>query len=1011
MQFDEILAQVTELLQRQGRVSYRALKIRFQLSDDHLEGVKDELISAQRIATDEEGKVLVWVGKGINGEIAAEGETGKQAKGETEKDTGPWMPDAGLNRTGRPQLIVTDTSLIGRDREVRLLRERWEQVKEGHGQAVLVAGEPGIGKSCLVQTFAEQILQEGATWLEFCGSLYHQHTIFYPIIEYFQRMLQFQREDSPEEKLRKLTAWARGRALLQGDAVPLLAALLSLPHPTDYPALVLSAQKRKEKIQQTILMWIVEQAETAPICCTWEDLHWVDPSTLDMLTLLFSHVPPKRLLVLLTFRPNFTPPWGRRSSFSQLTLGRLERPQVEAMVKKISRGKIISAEVIRQIVTKTDGLPLFVEGLTTFLLETGGHQQGDARDVRVRRAVPLLLTIPPTLPEVLMARLDRLNTAKEVAQVAATIGQAFSYKLLKAVSPWDEDTLQQELQHLVDAGLISQHGELPQATYLFKHALIQEAAYQSLIQSTRQEYHQQIAQVLVNSFPATQETQPELLAHHYTEAGMISQAIPYWQQAGEAAVQYSAYVEATQCFTQGIALLQTLPDTLERTQQEVLFQTMLGNTLMVTKGIAAPEVGAAFTRLSVLCQQGGDSFQLFGVLASLRTHWHTRGEARKALESAEQLLRIARQEQDSDLFLQAYLASGISHYIGGTPAIARMYCDQARALYDPQQHRDHALFYGYDPRVLSLEFLGFSLWLLGFPQQAREESQAALLSARELSHPYSLIAALIFTSWVRMFCQEEHEAVGYLTEACELCVEYRVPTFLVFSTILQGRVLIRQGSMEEGLGKIQEALAIADSIEAHGFRSEILACQAEVYQTLGQAEEGLSLIAQALEFVGQSGERYYEAELYRLRGTLTLQQEGKEQGVGSKEHGAKSTEQGARSKESGAKIETDPQGEAEACFLKAIEIAQKQQAKSWELRASTSLVRLWQQQALEQGAGSAEQGARNTQHEARTKLAEAHNLLSEVYNWFTEGFDTKDLREAKILIDSLGSSVQTSQKE
>jgi len=484
--------------------------------------------------------------------------------------------------------------------------------RAGEGQVVLLNGEAGIGKSRIVQALKEQVMAEGATRIEFRGSPYHQNSALYPIITHLQRFLQFHYEDDPQEKLTKLQQALARYHFPQADTVALMAALLSLPQPNDAPPLALSPQKQKQKTQEVLVAWIMEEAEQRAVYCVWEDLHWADPSTLELLPLFFDQVPIKRIFAVLTFRPDFIPQWRLRSYIAQLTMNRLGRQPVEVMVGKITGGKPLPREVVQQIVAKTDGVPLFVEELTKTVLESVesiGSQSG-----RALQAIP----IPATLHDSLMARLDRLNTAKEIAQLGATLGREFSYDLLQTISPLDERTLQQGLQQLVDAELLYQRGVPPQATYLFKHALVQDTAYQSLLKSTRQQFHRQIAQVFEQRFHETMEMQPELLAHHYTEAGLIARAVPYWQQAGQSAIKRSANVEAIGHLTKGLEVLQALPDSPERRKQELVLQIILGQALIAAKGQGAPEVGKVYTRAYELCQQEGDSSQLFTVLRGLR---------------------------------------------------------------------------------------------------------------------------------------------------------------------------------------------------------------------------------------------------------------------------------------------------------------------------------------------------------------------------------------------------------
>jgi predicted ATPase len=503
----------------------------------------------------------------------------------------------GINSITQPRGL---TPLVGRDAEVTLHRERWEHVKAGHGHVVLLTGDAGIGKSRLVQMLKEHVAQEPHVRWECRSTEYAQNSALFPLVDLFQRLLRFQAEETSEEKLDKLAQALRHYRLPLEASVPLFAPLLSLPMPEDhYPPLTLSPQRQRQQTLETIVAILLELAEQQPALFIVEDLHWTDPSTLELLNLVIDQTPTASLLVLLTCRPHFQPAWHHRSYLTEITVNRLSHAQGEQIVTGMTEGKTFPAAVLQQILDKTDGVPLFVEEITKAILESGHLKEVDGHYELAEsfRA----LTIPATLQDSLMARLDRLVTAKAVAQYAAVIGRQFAYALLQAVSQLDEATLQRELSRLVDAELVYQRGLPPQATYSFKHALIQDTAYQSLLKSTRQQYHQRIAQVLEQQFPEIVDTQPELLAHHYTEAGLTAQAIPYWQQAGQRALERSANVEAIAHLTKGLELLRILPDTPERTQHELVLQTTLGPALLAAKGSGAPEMARAYARALVLC--------------------------------------------------------------------------------------------------------------------------------------------------------------------------------------------------------------------------------------------------------------------------------------------------------------------------------------------------------------------------------------------------------------------------
>ncbi|MEW6296361.1 MAG: adenylate/guanylate cyclase domain-containing protein, partial [Thermodesulfobacteriota bacterium] len=773
------------------------------------------------------------------------------------------------------------TPLVGRAHEVGLILERWATAQAGEGQIVLLNGEPGIGKSRLVQEVKGRVIQQGAISLELRCSPYSQNSAFSPVLMHLQHVLHWQRKDSPQVRLDKLQQTLVRYRFPQGDTLPLLAALLSLPRPQGAPPLTLSPQKQKQKTQEALVAWLVEEAERHPVYCVWEDLHWADPSTLDLLGLLLDQVPMARLLVLLTARPEFVPPWSSRTHLTPLSLSRLPRMQAGEMIEKVTGGKPLPVEVHQQIVNKTDGVPLFVEELTKMVLESGLLRETDGQYALTAPLPPL--AIPTTLHDSLMARLDRLATVKEVAQVGATLGREFSYELLHAVSPVEEISLQQALTKLVEAEVLYQRGLPPHARYVFKHALIQDAAYQSLLKSRRQQYHQQIAQVLEAQFADLTETRPELLAHHYTEAGLPEQAIPYWQRAGQRAVERSANEEAIGHLTKGLELLKTLPDTPRRAQHELFLQLTLGNALLTTRGYAAPEVAKAYTRARELCQQVGDTPHLFPVLWGSLVVCVIRAELQKAREVADRLLHLAEERQDAALLLEAHYAVGIPLFWLGEFGLARTHLEQALGLYDPPQHRLQAVLYGQEERgVTSLAYAAWALWHLGYADQALARAGEALTLAHELVPPFSQAFALCFAAWLHQSRREGDLTRERAAAVIALATEQGFPDWLAWGTILQGWALTEQGRGEEGIAQMRQGLATYQATGAELARPYFLALLAEAYGKVGQAEEGLGVIAEAMRAMTKNGERQYEAELYRLKGELMLQQEGKGQSAEDK---------------------------------------------------------------------------------------------------------------------------------
>jgi TOMM system kinase/cyclase fusion protein len=1143
MTFDDILEQVIQLLQRQGRVSYRALKRRFALEDDYLEDLKEELIHAQRVATDEEGRILVWTGDAGTtlSPVSQSQQTAQQPDVQTDQSlltvsppTQPRFPDAERRQLtvlfcdlvdlttlarqldpedyrevvrayqatcaaaiqyfdgyiaqylgdgllvyfGYPQaheddaqravragleildalaplkarlaadkgirlavrlgihtglvvvgamgaggrqealalgdtpnvaarlqglaapdtVVVSDatwrlvqgyfacddlgpqtlkgvetsvqvyrvlgtsgaqsrldivsprglTPLVGREAEVALLCERWAQARDGLGQVVLLSGEAGIGKSRLAQVLQEHIAVEPHTRLEWRCSPYAQQSPLHPVIAHLHRLLRWRPDDTPAEKLHTLEETLATSGLALPEAVPLLAALLSLPLPERYPPLTLTPQRQRQKTLEALLAWLLTEATRQPVLFMVEDLHWIDPSTLEFLTLFLDQGPATRILTLLTCRPEFLSPWGFRAHLTPLALNRLPRPQVPQMIGRVTGGKALPPEVVEQIVAKTDGVPLFVEELTKMVQESGLLREGEDRYELTGPLPPL--AIPATLHDSLMARLDRLATVKDVAQLGATIGRTFAYELLQAVSPLDEATLQHGLRQLVEAELVYQRGVPPQAAYTFKHALIQDAAYQSLLRSTRQQYHQRLAQVLAERFPETAETQPELLAHHYTEAGLSAPAVVYWQRAGQRASERSAHMEAIAHLTRGLEVLNTLPDTPERTQQELVLQTTLGPALLATKGYAAPEVGKVYARAQELCQQVGETPQIFPTLYGLFYFHVIRAEFHRARELADQLLRMAQHQHDQTFLLLAHHALTVPLFHLGELTLCLTHQEQGMALYDARQHHALAFRYGIDLGVYFLSLAARPLWLLGFPEQARTSIREALTLARKLAHPFSLAFTLHWAATTHQLRQEAPAAQEQAEVSMAFSREQGFALWVPGGTVLRGWALTEQGQMEEGIAQMRQGMTAWQATGAEVDRPYYLALLAEGYGKAGRAEEGLHVLAEALAVTDAIEERYYEAELYRLQGELLL--------AGSREHHA----------------------EAEPCFRQALAIARRQQAKSLELRAAMSLARLWQQQG---------------------KQAEAHQLLAEIYNWFTEGFDTADLQEAKALLEEL----------
>ena len=845
--------------------------------------------------------------------------------------------------------------LVGRTEELAFLRQRWETARVREGQVVLLGGEPGIGKSRLVQELKEQVAKAGEARREFRCSSYARNTAFYSVIDHLQRWLQFQGDEPADEKFRRLETALEGYRYLPEESVALFASLLSLPMPERFAPLRLSPERQRQKTQEALVAWLAEESEERPLLIVWEDLHWVDPSTLDLVQMLIERAAPLHLFVLLVFRSSeFTPPWSPRPPVHLLTLNRLERRPVEDLIAHVAQGRRLPQHLVEHIAAQTDGVPLFVEELTKTIIEAGLPENGGG-------GAPS--AIPATLQDSLMARLDQLSSiARDAAQIGAVLGRAFSYALIRAVWPSDEQRLARGLAQLVESELIFQKGMLPQARWVFKHAMLQDTAYQSLLKSKRQQIHHHVANVLAKQFPDIRHHQPELVAHHYTEAGLLDQAIGFWQYAGEQAVQRSAHREGIGHFLKGLALLGELPETPDRTHRELTIQTRLGPSLMATKGYAAPEVERAYARAQELCQQLGETPQSFQVLRGLWVVHEMRAELKTARKLGEQLLALAQHLDDPDLLIEVHRALGNTLLWIGEFAHAREHLQKAIALHDPEQHTALAFQYGTDPRTVCLLYETLALWILGYPEQALQKSRKALARAEEGAHQHSLslAAALNWTGLLHQLRGEAELTYERAVAGIALAQQCGFPDWEMIGTIFRDWAAAAQSHNEAPVEQLQKMIAAWCATGAELLRPYLLGLLAEQYGKIGRIEKGLALLDEALAVVNTSAERFSEAELYRLRGELLLVRDANR-----------------------LSAQTSPprsNSEAESCFQKALFVARQQGAKSWELRAATSLAQQWFKQGKREGA---------------------RRVLTETADWFTEGRETRDFQAAQALLAEL----------
>ncbi|RRH90953.1 adenylate cyclase [Mesorhizobium tamadayense] len=840
------------------------------------------------------------------------------------------------------------TPLIGREHEIELLLKHWEAVKEGEGQVVLLAGEPGIGKSRLVRALRRRLESEPHTTVNHYCSPYHQASPLHPVIGLLERAAGFAADDSPGVRLDKLETLLALSTEDVAGVVPLLAALLSLPADDRYPPLELSPHRQKERTLEALVDQLIGLAARQPVLAVYEDVHWADPTSMELLDLVIDRVQGSPVMVLITFRPEFLQPWMHYPHVTALTLSRLSRRQGAAMVERVTGGRALPTEVLNQIVAKTDGVPLFVEELTRAVIETNLlKDEGD----HYALASPLsAIAIPTTLQESLLARLDRLAPAREVAQVAAAIGREFSHELLAAAVPLPTSEVERALDDLIASGLVFRHGISPQATYSFKHALVRDAAYATLVRSKRQRLHAGIANAIEQRFPETVQSQPELLAQHYTEAGLPEPAINYWLRAGQAEIARSATEEAITHLTRGLELLEALSDDATRWRQELELQVALGVALMTAKGWAAPEVGRANARARELCERLGDTNRLFPVLYGDWVFHVVRAELEAGRKAGEELLRRAREQQDLAAEVVGNRIVGTDAFLRGEVTIARENLERSLALYDPQRDRSLAFLFAQDPRVAGLSVLSWALLALGHPEQAQARSNEALADARELSHRNTLGYALLYGCILSQLRGDWREARERADSLITLARAQGSPHFLGVGMVVRGWTLGETGELQAAIAQIREGIASWQMTGAGFLVPFFLSLLAHVETQAGGAKKGLDLLTDGLGRVRETGERWFEAELHRLTGELMLQ------------------------------LPTVDRAKVEARFRHAAAIARRQRADLWELRAITSLARLW----IEENRGG-----------------EAHVLLAALYSKFTEGFATSDLQLAqRVLCDA-----------
>jgi DNA-binding winged helix-turn-helix (wHTH) protein/predicted ATPase len=836
------------------------------------------------------------------------------------------------------------TPLVGRDEEIDLLLRRWGRAKAGAGQIVVVCGEPGIGKSRLIAEFEERLHGEPHLRLRYFCSPHHQNSALFPFIEQLGHAAAFARDDTAAAKLEKLEALIT-RAVPGDEDAALLADLLSLPCSERHPLPNLSAQRKKERTLKALLRQLESVARRQPVVVVFEDAHWIDPTSRELLDLTVERVRNLPIFLIVTFRPEFQPPWTGEPQVTTLVLNRLDRRDRAALVAQVVGGKALPDEVIDQIAERTDGVPLFVEELTKNVLESGVLREEDDRYV-LNRAL-LLFAIPTTLRASLLARLDRLAPVRHVAQIGAAIGRQFSYALLQAASRLPEDELQAALARLVASELVFQRGTPPEAFYTFKHALVQDAAHDSVLRNARRQLHAQIAEALESHFPEIIESQPELLAQHYTEAGLIEKSIAYWGKAGRRSVARSAMAEAAAQFQKVLDQLALLPENSERQRQELEFRSALGAVLIAVKGFSAAETGDAYARARELWEQLGSPSEFLQIPYGQSLYHAVRGDLDLAQRLDEDLRRLSGKRNDAAGLVMAHWSSARDLMFVGRFASSRSHLEQALAIYNPNTHHSLVEQAGFHFQVVLRVYLALILFCLGFPDQAFEWHGAAIAEARGLSHPPSLLTSSTFGCRLLSLVGDDTRLEEQVDEVNAVTVEQGFPFWDALAMIYRGWLDVKNGDAD-GISLLRRGLSAYRATGAEVWMPHHIALLAGVYEISGQIEEAVTQLDEAFQIVERTGERWLEAELYRQKGRLLLRQGHSEA--------------------------------AKELYRKAVSIAREQEAKLWELRAAVSLARLWR-----------DEGCR----------AKARDLLVPVYGWFAEGFATPDLKEAKALLDEL----------
>jgi class 3 adenylate cyclase/predicted ATPase len=832
------------------------------------------------------------------------------------------------------------TPLVGRSSELSLLLDRWEKVKEGDGQVILLSGIPGVGKSRLLHELKSHIQREPHLLLHHQCSPYHSQSAFFPVIEQIEQAAQLTAREADADKIAKLQAYLPRSTDSSKEPLPLIANLLSIFTENHRELSELTPQQIKNRTISTLVDMLLAFSLQHPTLCIFEDAHWLDPSTLELLELIISRIDDARVLLIVSCRPEFRPTWIAHANITIHSLTRLSHTEVKTMIRDVLRGATIPQQLVDQIIEKADGVPLFIEELTSSTLSAPLRTRGTFE----RTAQPALLRVPETLSDALMERLDRVAPSRRVAQIAAVIGREFSYNLLSAASRIDDEEVQSALSLLEQADIIYRVGISPFVRFAFKHVLLRDAIYDSLLRSKRQQIHADIAAILENDFPERVGNQPEILAYHYQEAGNYQLAIRCWFESGQRALAHSANVEAIANFRKALQLLNALPETPERTKQEVDIQLALGIPLIAVQGYAAAETREAFSRARTLCLRLGNIPEYFQALFGLWGHSWMSGKNDEALHMADEFLSRSRALSDPIPLMVAYRVMGSTLLTIGEFQSSANHFEEAIRLSLSKGKQPLYNLYMVEPQAASLLLLSWDLWFLGYPDQSLSRVSEALALAQDLGHPYTVAFAHYMTSVVHLLRGDAARALESAEKSFEMSQEQRFSLYVILSRISRGRAIGNLGRLGEA--RTELALGIDEARRnGVGFMLPMMdSWLADVHAKTGENECALSIVERILANIGDVTGRSWEAELHRQRAQILLA------------------------------LNLSKVSEAESYLKKSIEVARGQRAKSLELRAATSLAELWRTQG---------------------RLDEARALLEPICRWFVEGAETADLRRAR----------------